>query len=383
MENEINEIKKKIERSNKILVICHNNFNAEHVSAGLGLFAYLKKLKKEANIITSNKNNHTHHEINFLPNYKEINKITASGNFTINVEIAKNKLNKIKYVVEENSLKFFIDHKDENLSFSKVTASSDLKYDLIICVGVNKIDDLGEVHEKNLDTFQNNCVINLDYNIVNENFGNINFIDIHVNSIAQVVAKIIDHSLIDNDISTCLLTAVINKTNHFKNKNVTASLLELSSKLIDMGARRDEIIQKLYVSRQIETIRLWGKILTDIKSEYDNKLIWFALDKESNPSNNDTENSIINLVDELIITIKNLQIIVAFYIKNNSGKPVTHALIFCLNNFDAQELIKGYEIIGNNKLVKITSLEPLEQFKSKVLSQVKRKFKTIFETNQG
>ena len=67
--------------------------------------------------------------------------------------------------------------------------------------------------------------------------------------------------LVDEDIATCLLAGLIAKTKSFKTQNITPQSLAISSQLLAMGAKREEIVNKLYRSRSLNVLKLWGRVL--------------------------------------------------------------------------------------------------------------------------
>ena len=69
---------------------------------------------------------------------------------------------------------------------------------------------------------------------------------------------------IDAKIATCLLTGLILSTRGFSNQNVTASSLKIASKLIELGANRENIIASLYQTKSISLLKSWGHILSEL-----------------------------------------------------------------------------------------------------------------------
>jgi len=49
--------------------------------------------------------------------------------------------------------------------------------------------------------------------------------------------------------------------------------------LIANGARRSEIVKNVFKTHSIPTLKLWGKILSNIKEDKDSKIVWSTIAK--------------------------------------------------------------------------------------------------------
>ena len=62
--------------------------------------------------------------------------------------------------------------------------------------------------------------------------------------------------------ATALLAGMIAATNSFQSPQVTPQTLELASQLIVRGADRQKVIESLYRTKDIDTLKNWGKVLS-------------------------------------------------------------------------------------------------------------------------
>lgn len=378
MEKLIPEINKLISESKQVLLVFNNSLSQEHLCACLGLYEHLVNLDKKVDIISNDKNLPINSYLDFLPQYNNINKVEFSDNFVVKVKVAKKDLKKIKYDIEENCLKFIISHNSKSLTPNEVSASGATNYDIIICIGITGLALMEKVHEQNISLFQNKPVINIDCDYTNTKFGTINYIDINAGSTAKIVYELINKIPISSSVATCLLASIIIKTNHFKSKFMDADALELSQKLIELGAKRDDIIKKMYVSREVSDIKTWGSILKTLQSDFNDKLVWFTVkDLEDLKTNRSMEFTIIDLVNELINSIANLELMIGFYESKINGVTMSNALIFSSGNIRPKEIINGYKYIENSRLAKITSNEDIREFRLKILLKAKEGLKKI------
>ena len=106
--------------------------------------------------------------------------------------------------------------------------------------------------------------------------------------------------LIDEDISTALLTGIITDTGSFQNANTTPKSLTVAAQLVAAGGRQQEIIRHVFKTKPLSTLKLWGRILEKVRLDETNRFLWSKISRadfiESGAS--DTETS--GVVDELL-----------------------------------------------------------------------------------
>ncbi len=87
----------------------------------------------------------------------------------------------------------------------------------------------------------------------------------------------------------------------------------MASDLIARGARRDEIVQKLYKTRSMETLRLWGRALSRLKSQEKIGLVWTLLTRGDFAAAGSEEAALENIIDELLLSSPGAKIAAVFY----------------------------------------------------------------------
>ena len=73
------------------------------------------------------------------------------------------------------------------------------------------------------------------------------------------------------------MEGIIFKTNSFQNKNTTPKAFLAAASLIDKGANKQEIIRYLYKTKSISSLKLMGKIMSNLKYNKEYKLGWSIL----------------------------------------------------------------------------------------------------------
>lgn len=345
------QIFRQLEKSKNILLVFPVDWDSDAVASSLALFLFLKKLGLEVEIIGS-ENLGTREPLAFLPAYSEIkNNLNNLRRFIVSLNIKQAKINQIKYTVDNEQLNFIISpatgwFKPEDVT----TRAGEFKYDLIITVGLSELESLGKIYDDNIEFFYKTTIINIDHHPANEEFGQINFVDLNAVATSEILFYLLKNykpDLINEDIATCLLAGIIQQTKNFKTANLTPRTLLTTSELITRGARREEIVNHLYRSRSIASLKLWGKLLNNLKSEKNNELLWSKLTKEDFQETGATANDLTDIVDELITAVPNTKIVAILY-----EEPDQHIkmIVYSLKNINALDFIKEYKPSGTIKM---------------------------------
>lgn len=345
------QIYKQIEKSQNILILFKEDEDGDITASGLAFFIYLKSLKKDINIVNSSKKiNIKNKKLNFLPFYNNIiYKLENIRRFIVSLSIKNAKVSQIKYSLDEEKINFIVSpssgwFKNEDVS----TKVGEFKYNLIITLGIKDLESLGEMYDENIEFFYKTTIINIDNNPSNEDFGQINYIDLNSPTLSEVLYTLIKYNknTINEDVATCLLAGIIKKTKNFKSGNLTPKTFLSSSELINLKANREEIINNLINSKSLELLKVWGEILNTLKSECNNKIIWSKIRLNYLEINNN-DDILDDIVEELIGNLPEAKIFIVLAEKN---KKETEIQIFSLiNNINILEKTKTFNPSGNSK----------------------------------
>ena len=372
------QIFKQIEKSKNILLTFTVDSDGDALAAALAFFIFLKKLNKNVDL-AGDKIEKNNNPLFFLPNYSQIqNNLINLRRFIVSLDISQAKINQIRYTIDNDKLNFIISpsrgwFKAEDIS----TQAGEFKYDLIISLGAVDLESLGEIYNQNIEFFYKTTIINIDDHSNNEEFGQINYIDLNVAAVSEIIFYLLKNyqpELIDEDLATCLLAGIISKTKNFKTNNLSPRTLLGASQLISSNARREEIINHLYRSHNLAALKLWGKILNNLQSEQNGQLIWAKLKQSDLENSNVDEQAITEIVDELIANIPDAKIII---ILEELALASTKLIIYSLKNISALEMIKEYGPNGNIKLASAILNKDIETASSEIIPEIKNRLEKI------
>lgn len=176
---------------------------------------------------------------------------------------------------------------------------------------------LGTLYADHVDLFSSVPVLNVDHHISNTRFGQLHLIDPTSASTTEVLYQwftstpALQHQ-ITADMATLLLTGLITDTRSFQNPNTTPRSLEVAAELLERGARQQEIIQHIYKTKPLSTLRIWGRALNRIQVDPRAGIVWSAVSREDLAEMGATSKETHGILDELISTIPHADVYVLF-----------------------------------------------------------------------
>ena len=218
----LDDIKKEIDKANKIAIVTHENPDGDAIGSSLSMYIALKNINKKVDVIIPE-----HARVfNFLPCIDEVKK------------------------------------------------SSDEYYDLVIAVDC--------ATEKRLKD-NNNCFSNakitvqIDHHEVNKMYADYNYVDPVSPACCQILIKVLKYWKMDinKNMGICLLAGIITDTGGFKYSGVTSETFEIVAWLLDKGINISSVYKKVLQTISKTKFEL-NKIATSRITFYENDKIAFT-----------------------------------------------------------------------------------------------------------
>lgn len=274
--------------------------------------------------------------------------------FVVTVDLSKAPLEELSYNVENHLLQIFLTPRDGIWSESDIKSrTSTYRYDLIVVIGAASLDGLGEVYTKQTEFFYETPLLNIDHTPSNEHFGQVNLVDVTATSNAEVLLHQLEQWKgvgMTEDLATFLLAGMIAKTQSFQTPNVTPKTLRHASVLLAKGARREEIVDNLYRTRSVETLRLWGRALARLKNDAPTKLVWSLLSQQDFMHAGAKEEDLPDVIEELIKNAPMAEVVVLLY---EDQEHHICGLISTHQGMDSLELALAFKPTGTHRLARI------------------------------
>lgn len=293
-------------------------------------------------------------QISFLP---DIGRVTPAlgkmRKFVISLDVTKNEVDEMTYVMNGDRLDILVTPKSGQYSEADVsTRSSAFKYDLVVTVDTPDLGALGRPFAEHPEFFYDTPIVNIDHGAHNENYGNINAVDITATSAAELVHRLLKEAnggLLSEDTATLLLTGIISKTKSFKSPKVTPRTLDIAADLVAAGARRDDIVQNLYKTRTIATLKLWGRALARLRHDPETRLAWAMLTREDFVHSGADESCLPEVMDELMVTAPEAEVVGLIYERSED----ICALVSSERHADSLGLVPDLRPEGSRNMARI------------------------------
>jgi len=364
-----------VKRAKRTLILTPENPSADAIAAVAALLAFFKRqtINAEAFIPGINKEKLPA----YLQNKDEIlSRLGGTRDMRISLKVDRVPIQELIYDVKDGRLDIFVTPKNGEWKASDVSVHPEEdKYDLIITIGCADRNALGVAFQQHADFIYRTPVINLDFDPRNEHWGAINMVDMTACSATEVVFEWLtgwDEKKIDPQIATALLSGMIANTHSFRTPRVTPLTLDRASKLIAMGAEREAVVHHLWRTREVSTLKLWGRALTRLEQDEDKKLVWTTLSKQDIIDSGTTEARLDELVQELIAYAPNAKI-VAIFVEHD--EHTTRTALFAQPPHDAALAGRALGLDGNRERVSGAIAKPLLEAKEHAVKTLREQIK--------
>ena len=325
--NSLDEISKVLQKNNNILITSHVNLDGDAIGSELALYFILKKLKKNPIILNQSKLPKIY---DFLPGS-----------------------NKVQYL-EDN----YIDTKSIDVGI------------VLDCSNVKRIGKTYEIF-KNIKT-----VINIDHHMSNEKFGDLNYVDSSVSSVGEIIYELsrsINIDLLDEDISTCLFTAIITDTGSFRYSNVSSKTFKIASDLTSRGIMPHLIADNIYNRNTYSGLKLLGEALSTLETDDSNYVSWMNITRKMLNNTKARDEEIEGIID-VATTLDNTEITVLFKeTKDNKIKISFRSK----GNFDVNKFAGKFKGGGHPNAAGCLCSGKMYKIKEKIVSELLNDIKKL------
>ncbi len=306
-----------IQSAQRILVVPHANVDPDGLGSALACYLILSQLGKDITVICPDTKPEN---LQFLPSFDKLQAdVDGTKNFVITVNLSKGvEVDKLRYTVEDNKVNIIVMPKSGSISPQHISfGDTGPAFDLLIVVDTADLPLLGQFYTENVDLFSSVPILNIDHHISNTQFGQLHMIDTTAASATEVLYDFFTRESLFKDrmtpdIATLLLTGLITDTRSFQNPNTTPRSLEVAAELLERGARQQEIVQHIYKTKPLSTLKIWGRALNKIQIDRGAGIVWSSVSKEDLAEMEATSKETAGILDELISTIPDAYVHVLF-----------------------------------------------------------------------
>ncbi|TSC79679.1 MAG: Uncharacterized protein G01um101425_610 [Candidatus Peregrinibacteria bacterium Gr01-1014_25] len=313
-----------IERHQRLLVVPHANVDPDGLSSALACYSVFRALGKDVTVICPDT---PPESLKFLPGFGELKQeVQDQQQFVVTISLDEGvEVDQVRSTIADRRVNIIVVPKHGVIRPQQVTvAPGERPYDLLVVVDTADLALLGSLARDHVGLLSEVPILNIDHHISNTRFGQLHLIDPTAASATEVLYHWFTQTpalrdRITPDVATLLLTGLITDTRSFQNPNTTPRSLEVAAELLDRGARQQEIVQHIYKTKPLSTLKIWGRALHGIQMDRDARIVWSAISKEDLAEMEATSKETHGILDELISTIPDADVYVLFTEKEDGG----------------------------------------------------------------
>src|SRR5437762_4179782 len=158
----------------------------------------------------------------------------------------------------------------------------DAGYDLLVVSDCGTLDRIGSVRDRHPALLASLPRLVIDHHASNDAAGELDWIDPAAAATCEMVALLaarlgvpLDEG--DGALATQLMGGIVMDTATFAHPNATPRTLAVSAALIEAGAPLSDISRRLYRSKPVAQLRLFGRILDRFETAVDGRLVWSTI----------------------------------------------------------------------------------------------------------
>lgn len=299
--------------------------------------------------------------------------LMPNRNVVIHIDISQKPIKQISYTKDGAFLNINISPAENTtLDESDVhVKSGKCKYDLIVTVGLQGLEDLGENFQNNTSFFFETPIINIDKHPSNEGYGEVNILELTSSSCSEIAANILrswDEALLTKSVATSLLCGIILSTNNFQNVRTTPNALFCSANLMSKEADQQSIIKNAFKTKPFELLKIWGVALNRLQLKEEGKIGCITLTSKDFEETKSSPRAIPLILSEIRNNFSSAEILMIFW----DAQEGNFGLINTAHEAQVEIINKSIdgERRGKNLFMKTASLD--ERGKEDIVRAVSR-----------
>ena len=242
--------------------------------------------------------------------------------------------------------------------FVKPADGEVVEADLLVVLDASSLDRIGKVAQ----AVKAKAVANIDHHISNTQFADYLYLNTEAAATAVILCNLVEKLGItpDKDLATCLYTGIYTDCGSFRYANTTPGTMRAAAKLLEYGARPNEISDALGTNTRAN-IEMLGKVLQTLAFYNDGNI-------SSLDINSDLYDKVVNSVNFISFAryIEGVDVAVLF----KAVEPAVTRVSMRSQDTDVAEIALSFGGGGHVRAAGCTVELPLEQAKAKVLEAI-------------
>lgn len=188
-------------------------------------------------------------------------------------------LGKEALVVNHDAVPYGYDFFPGVNNIKKFEDGLNVEFECLVILDCSDLGRCGRVAELDL---KGKVILNIDHHISNELFAEVNWVDPHCSSTAEMVYRLYKALglVLDKDIALLLYAGIMTDTGSFRYANTSSATHRIAAQLLRYGLDTAQIYKNIYGNIPFQDMRLLSRILPGMRREAAGRIIWFQIKKE-------------------------------------------------------------------------------------------------------
>lgn len=242
--------------------------------------------------------------------------------------------------------------------FVKPSDDEVVEADLLVVLDASSLDRIGKVAQ----AVKAKAVANIDHHISNTQFADYLYLNTEAAATAEILCNLVEKLGItpDKDLATCLYTGIYTDCGSFRYANTTPGTMCAAAKLLEYGARPNEISDALGTNTRAN-IEMLGKVLQTLAFYNDGKISTLEINSDLYDKDVNTDNFI-----SFARYIEGVDVAVLF----KAVEPAVTRVSMRSQDTDVAAIALSFGGGGHVRAAGCTVELPLEQAKARVLEAI-------------
>lgn len=242
--------------------------------------------------------------------------------------------------------------------FVKPAEGEVVEADLLVVLDASSLDRIGKVAQ----AVKAKAIANIDHHISNTQFADYLYLNTEAAATAEILCNLVEKLGImpDKDLATCLYTGIYTDCGSFRYANTTPGTMRAAAKLLEYGARPNEISDALGTNTRAN-IEMLGKVLQTLAFYNDGKISTLEINSDLYDKDVNTDNFI-----SFARYIEGVDVAVLF----KAVEPAVTRVSMRSQDTDVAAIALSFGGGGHVRAAGCTVELPLEQAKVKVLEAI-------------
>lgn len=373
------QIEQELQRASSILLALPKYASIDSIASALLLQSHFSLLGKRVDLFCEQFETE---KISFFSNLATIKQsLPSTKKTTIEINTKLFPIDPPTLFQTLDTLKITLSPKQGNISRGAISIKEQShSYDLIVTLGTLDLSLLGSIYAENTDFFFETPIVNIDHRPDNQNYGQINWVDINATSISELIYHwIYAERMIQEDAANMLLAGIMSKTHSLRTAQVTPRTLELVAKLMQLGADHQLVVNHLYRTKSVDMLKLWGHVLHNLKSDSEKSLVWTMIPSSVFSLTGTSFSHLNDLTQEVINHTPEAKTIVLIY-EDPSNANTIFVQLTTTPPVHAKDLLKNWQPSGSDRhalvILKNTTLKEAE---NQLLPLIKQRLASVIK----